>query len=120
MQDRDDPARSAGFRDLARSGSARADSDLRTNTGEEIRRRLSEFAAAWGGYAGTERTEAQTFLNGLLECYGTDRRAEGARFEERTADGFMDLFWPGVCIVEMKGWTAKASRNLRLAPWLHD
>ena len=70
--------------------------------GEEIRRRLREFAAAWGGYTGTERSEAQTFLNGLLECYGTDRRAGGARFEERTVDGFMDLFWPGVCIVEMK------------------
>lgn len=27
-------------------------------TGEEIRRRLREFAAAWGGYAGTERTSA--------------------------------------------------------------
>ncbi|HLG08755.1 MAG TPA: hypothetical protein VI409_08835 [Gaiellaceae bacterium] len=44
-------------------------------SGEEIRRRLREFAAAWGGYAGTESSEAQTFLNGLLECYGTDRRA---------------------------------------------
>ena len=71
-------------------------------SGDEIRRRLKEFAAAWGGYAGTERSEAQTFLNGLLECYGTDRRAEGARFEEHTGGGFMDLFWPGVCIVEMK------------------
>ena len=71
-------------------------------SGEEIRRRLREFAAAWGGYAGTERSEAQTFLNDLVECYGTDRRAEGARFEERAGGGFMDLFWPGVCIVEMK------------------
>lgn len=90
-----DPARSAGFRDLARTESARADSVLRGDSGEEIRRRLREFAAAWGGYAGTERSEAQTFLNGLLECYGTDRRAEGARFEERAGGGFMDLFWPG-------------------------
>ena len=65
-------------------------------SGEEIRRRLREFAAAWGGYAGTERSEAQTFLNGLLECYGTDRRAEGARFEEHTGGGFLDVFWPGV------------------------
>jgi hypothetical protein len=71
-------------------------------SGEEIRRRLAEFAASWGGYAGTERSEAQTFLNGLLECYGTNRRAAGARFEERTGDGFMDLFWPGVSIIEMK------------------
>ena len=73
-----------------------------TVSGDEIRRRLGEFAASWGGYAGTERSEAQTFLNGLLECYGTDRREAGARFEERAGDGFMDLFWPGVCIVEMK------------------
>jgi len=71
-------------------------------SGEEIRRRLREFAAAWGGYAGTEKSEAPTFLNDLLACYGTERRAEGARFEEHTAGGFMDLFWPGVCIVEMK------------------
>ena len=69
---------------------------------EEIRRRLAEFAARWGGYQGSERSEAQTFLNDLLACYGTDRRAVGARFEERTAGGFMDLFWPGVCIIEMK------------------
>ena len=71
-------------------------------SGEEIRRRLAEFAASWGGYQGTERSEAQTFLNELLACYGAERRAAGARFEEKTGDGFMDLFWPGVCIIEMK------------------
>lgn len=69
---------------------------------DEIRRRLAEFAAHWGGYQGSERAEAQTFLNGLLACYGVDRQAVGARFEERTHGGFMDLFWPGVCIIEMK------------------
>lgn len=69
---------------------------------EEIRRRLAEFAAHWGGYQGTERAEAQTYLNELLACYGIDRQAAGARFEERTEGGFMDLFWPGVCIIEMK------------------
>ncbi len=68
---------------------------------DEIRRRLAEFAARWGGYHGSEKSEAQTFLNQLLECYGVDRLAAGARFEERTEGGFMDLFWPGVCIVEM-------------------
>lgn len=69
---------------------------------DEIRRRLAEFAARWGGYQGSERSEAQTFINQLLECYGVDRQAAGARFEERTEGGFMDLFWPGVCIIEMK------------------
>lgn len=69
---------------------------------EEIRRRLAEFAAHWGGYQGSERAEAQTFLNQLLACYGVDRQAAGVRFEEHGPGGFMDLFWPGVCIVEMK------------------
>jgi len=71
-------------------------------TGEEIRRRLAEFAAHWGGFQGSERAEAQTFLNQLLECYGTDRQTVGARFEEFGPGGFMDMIWPGVCIVEMK------------------
>jgi hypothetical protein len=71
-------------------------------SGDEIRRRLAEFAANWGGYQGTERSEAQTFLNELLASYGAERRAAGARFEEKTGGGFMDLFWPGVCIIEMK------------------
>ena len=69
---------------------------------DEIRRRLAEFAALWGGYHGSERAEAHTFLNQLLDCYGVDRKAAGARFEERIEGGFMDLFWPGVCIIEMK------------------
>jgi hypothetical protein len=69
---------------------------------EEIRQRLTEFAARWGGYHGSERSEAQTFLNGLLECYGVDRRQAGARFEELIPGGFIDLLWPGVCIIEMK------------------
>ncbi len=70
--------------------------------GEETRRRLTEFAARWGGYRGSEKAEAQTFLNGLLECFGADRQAVGARFEEPMRGGFMDMVWPGVCIVEMK------------------
>jgi hypothetical protein len=72
-------------------------------SGEEIRRRLAEFAARWGGYQGSERSEAQTFLNELLTCYGTERRDVGARFEDVTpSGGFMDMLWPRVCIVEMK------------------
>jgi hypothetical protein len=69
---------------------------------EEIRRRLLEFAARWGGYSGSERSEAQTFLNQLVACYGVDRIQVGAKFEEFGPGGFMDLFWPGVCIIEMK------------------
>jgi hypothetical protein len=69
---------------------------------EEIRRNLTRFAADWGGYQGTERSEAQTFCNELLACYGTVRKAV-ARFEERTGEGgFIDMIWPEVCLVEMK------------------
>lgn len=79
-------------------------------TGEEIRRNLTAFVARWRGYAGSERAEAQTFLNELLACYGTERSAV-ARFEEPIGGGFIDLIWPRVCIVEMK----RPSQEHRLA-----
>jgi hypothetical protein len=71
-------------------------------SGNEIRQNLARFAARWRDYAGSERSEAQTFLNQLLACYGTDRQAAGARFEKKGGGGFIDMIWPGVCIVEMK------------------
>lgn len=69
---------------------------------EEIRERLVDFAARWSLYGGSERAEAQTFLNQLFEAYGQDRQAAGARFEEAQQGKFLDLVWPRVCLVEMK------------------
>jgi hypothetical protein len=40
-------------------------------SGEEIRRELVKFAARWQGYAGSERAEAQTFLNELFAPFGS-------------------------------------------------
>lgn len=72
-------------------------------SGEEIQGDLREFVARWCDYSGSECGEAQTFLNELIYCYGADRKAVGARFEDaHTATGIMDLYWPAVCIVEMK------------------
>jgi hypothetical protein len=72
-------------------------------SGEEIQGALRTFVARWRDYSGTERSEAQTFLNELIQCYGADRKSVGARFEDsHTAAGIMDLHWPGVCIIEMK------------------
>jgi hypothetical protein len=72
-------------------------------SGEEIQASLRAFVGRWEAYAGSERGEAQTFLNELFGCYGTDRRDVGARFEDFvTSAGFLDLHWPGICIVEMK------------------
>jgi hypothetical protein len=71
-------------------------------TGEEIKRNLVEFARKWSLYEGTERAEAQTFLNELFAAYGQDRREVGAIFEEEQAGRFLDLIWPRVCLFEMK------------------
>lgn len=72
-------------------------------SGGEIQGDLRKFVARWRDYSGSERSEAQTFLNELIHCYGADRKAVGARFEDaHTATGIMDLHWPAVCIVEMK------------------
>ena len=77
-------------------------------TGEEIRARLTKFAARWSVYEGSERSEAQTFLNELFECYGT-RRGDVAYFEQPQAGRFLDLIWPRVCLIEMKA-PAEAKR----------
>jgi hypothetical protein len=71
-------------------------------TGEEIRANLARFAAHWTLYKGSERSGAQTFLNELLACYGNDRREVGAQFEAPQEGRFLDMLWPGVCIIEMK------------------
>ncbi len=73
------------------------------HSGEEIQADLRKFVKRWRDYSGSERSEAQTFLNALIACYGADRRDVGARFEDaHTATGIMDMYWPSVCIVEMK------------------
>jgi len=72
-------------------------------SGEEIQADLRKFVTRWRRYAEGERSEAQTFLNELIACYGADRKAAGALFEDaHTATGIMDLYWPSRCIVEMK------------------
>ncbi len=76
--------------------------------GEEIRARLTSFAARWSVYEGSERGEAQTFLNELFECYG-QKRSDVATFETPQAGRFLDLIWPRVCVIEMKA-PAEAKR----------
>ena len=88
-------------------------------SGLEIQKALRALANRWRGYSGTERGEAQTFLNQLFECYGTERFGSGARFEDAHASvGIMDLYWPGTCIVEMKdgcgglsGWASRTTAS---------
>jgi hypothetical protein len=72
-------------------------------SGEEIEKALTRLVKKWANYSGSEKAEAQTFLNQLFEAYGSDRLDVGAEFEAfKSSAGFMDLHWPGTCIVEMK------------------
>jgi hypothetical protein len=81
----------------------------------EIQTALRGVVDKWGNYAGTEKAGAQSFLNDLIAAYtGDAAMASGARFEEfgvrDEGAGYMDLYWPDVCIVEMKA--PKESRRL--------
>ena len=49
-------------------------------SGEEIQSALRRFVVRWHDYTGSESGGAQTFLNELFGCYGTDRHASGATF----------------------------------------
>lgn len=72
-------------------------------SGEEIQQALVKFQKKWNKYQGSEKSEAQTFLNMLFAAYGSDRLETGAQFEAfKSSAGFMDLHWPGICIFEMK------------------
>ncbi|MEO6715808.1 MAG: DNA methyltransferase [Novosphingobium sp.] len=80
----------------------------------EIRARAATFAADWAGH-GYEKGDTQTFYNEFFELFGVRRRSV-ARFENHVKkldnkSGFIDLFWPGVLIVEQKS----AGRDLTAA-----
>ncbi len=80
----------------------------------EVRARAARFAEEWAD-AAYEKGETQSFYNEFFEVFGVRRRAV-ARYEEHVSKldnsaGFIDLFWPGVLIVEQKS----AGRDLAAA-----
>lgn len=80
----------------------------------EIRARAATFADDWKG-EGYEKGDTQTFYNDFFEIFGVRRRSV-ARFEKHVQKlnnkgGFIDLFWPGILLVEQKS----AGRNLAKA-----
>ena len=71
----------------------------------EVRARAANFAREWAD-AAYEKGETHSFYNDFFEIFGVKRRTV-ARYEEhvRRIDntrGFIDLFWPGVLLVEQK------------------
>ena len=80
----------------------------------EIRTRAAAFAAEWQT-AAYEKGETQSFYNDFFHIFGVKRRTV-ARYEEHVKkldnrSGFIDLFWPGVLLVEHKS----AGRDLTKA-----
>jgi len=80
----------------------------------EIRARAASFARNWAD-AGYEKGETQSFYNDFFHVFGV-RRESVARYEEKVrrlddTTGYIDLFWPGVLIVEQKS----AGRDLEAA-----
>ncbi len=80
----------------------------------EVRVRAAGFAREWRD-AAYEKGETQSFYNEFFAIFGVERRSV-ARYEERVRKlddrpGFIDLFWPGVLIVEQKS----AGRDLAQA-----
>lgn len=74
-------------------------------TYQEMRNRAQQFAHDWAT-ASRERAEAQTFWNEFFHIFGVSRRRV-ASFEEpvrllEDRRGSIDLFWPGLLIVEHK------------------
>ena len=77
----------------------------------EIRVRAAAFAQEWAD-AAYEKGETQSFYNDFFRLFGVKRRSV-ARYEDQVKKldnrtGFIDLFWPGVLLVEQKS----AGRNL--------
>ena len=80
----------------------------------EMRARAASFADEWRD-AAYEKGETQSFYNEFFEIFGVRRRTV-ARYEAHVQkldnqSGFIDLFWPGVLIVEQKS----AGRDLARA-----
>ena len=80
----------------------------------EIRARAAAFAREWAEET-YEKGETQSFYNEFFQIFGVRRRTV-ARYEEHVrrlddTSGFIDLFWPGVLLVEQKS----AGRDLTAA-----
>ena len=80
----------------------------------EIRTRAAQFAHEWKD-AAYEKGETQSFYNDFFGIFGVQRRSV-ARYEQHVQkldnrSGFIDLFWPGVLLVEQKS----AGRDLAKA-----
>lgn len=82
-------------------------------TWNETRDRAIRFSREWST-ATHEQRDKQTFWNEFFECFGLPRRSvaifEHAVAKARGRYNFLDLFWPGVLLVEHKSAGASLTR----------
>lgn len=86
---------------------------------DEIKRRAKAFSEEHHDKT-DERADSQLFLNDFFKIFGMSSRQIG-RYERRVANvslkqrGFIDFFWPGQLLVEMKsrGKDLVAAENRR-------
>jgi len=82
-------------------------------TWNETRDRALRFSRAWAK-ASHEEQDKQTFWNEFFECFGIPRKSV-AVFEHAIANAkgnysFLDLFWPGMLLIEHKSRGASLSK----------
>ena len=90
----------------------------------EVRDRAIRFSREWSASTDEER-DKQSFWNAFFDVFGVPRRSV-ATFEHAVANargsyGFLDLFWPGVVLVEHKSLGASlAKAESQAFAYLHD
>jgi hypothetical protein len=90
----------------------------------EVRDRAIRFARDWSTSTDEER-DKQSFWNAFFDVFGVPRRSvatfEHAVTNARGSYGFLDLFWPGVVLVEHKSRGASlAKAESQAFAYLHD
>ena len=83
----------------------------------EVRVPAPPLSPGSGGDAAYEKGETQSFYNDFFAVFGVQRRSV-ARYEEHVKklddrSGFIDLFWPGVLIVEQKSAGRDLEQGIR-------
>ena len=102
------------YRHVARCATRHGQCDLMRLSWNEVRVRAAAFTEEWKD-AAYEKGETQSFYNEFFEVFGVRRRtvasyeAHVAKLDNRS--GFIDLFWPGVLVIEQKS----AGRDLKKA-----
>jgi hypothetical protein len=71
----------------------------------EIKERAVDFSKEWAGTR-SEEADAKSFLDAFFHVFGITRK-KVATFEHKVKklnehDGYIDLFWKGTMLVEMK------------------